>query len=78
MAYRYEATEKFWAGFYALSDSQKESVRRAWKIFKQDPFGMRAWAPTRSNGSAPTTAKLSILWLSKVICASCSTSKAIS
>jgi hypothetical protein len=33
MAYRYEATEKFWAGFYALSDSQKESVRRAWKIF---------------------------------------------
>ncbi len=27
MACRYEATEKFWAGFYALSDSQKESVR---------------------------------------------------
>ena len=41
MAYRYEATEKFWAGFYALGDSQKESVRQAWKLFKQDPFDPR-------------------------------------
>jgi hypothetical protein len=38
MAHRYQATEKFWTGFYGLSDSQKESVRRAWTIFKQDPF----------------------------------------
>jgi hypothetical protein len=28
MPYRYEATQKFWAGFYDLNDSQKESVRR--------------------------------------------------
>jgi hypothetical protein len=41
MAYRYEATERFWADFYALSDSQKESVRRAWKIFRQNPFDAR-------------------------------------
>ena len=41
MAYRYQATEKFWTGFYGLSDSQKESVRRAWTIFKQDPFDAR-------------------------------------
>ena len=41
MAYRYQATEKFWSGFYGLSDSQKESVRRAWTIFKQDPFDAR-------------------------------------
>jgi hypothetical protein len=38
MAYRYEATERFWHSFYALSDSQKESVRRVWKIFNLDPF----------------------------------------
>jgi hypothetical protein len=38
MAYRYEATERFWADFHALGDSKKESVRRAWKIFKQNPF----------------------------------------
>jgi hypothetical protein len=41
MPYRYEATEKFWAGFYGLRDSQKESVRRVWKIFRQDPFDGR-------------------------------------
>jgi hypothetical protein len=41
MAYLYQATEKFWTGFYDLGDSQKESVRRAWKIFKQDPFDRR-------------------------------------
>jgi len=41
MPYRYEATEKFWAGFYGLSDSQRESVRRVWKIFRQDPFDAR-------------------------------------
>ena len=28
-------------GFYGLSDSQKESVRRAWTIFKQAPFDAR-------------------------------------
>ena len=41
MAYRYEATEKFWVDFYALDDSQKESVRRAWEIFRQNPFDAR-------------------------------------
>jgi hypothetical protein len=41
MPYRYEATEKFWAVFYRLGDSQKESVRRIWKIFRQDPFDAR-------------------------------------
>jgi hypothetical protein len=36
--YTYRATEKFWRDFYRLSNSQKESVRRAWLIFKRDPF----------------------------------------
>ena len=28
-------------GFYALSPSQKDSTRRAWKIFKENPFDPR-------------------------------------
>ena len=38
MKYRYRAVEKFWRNFYALRSEQKESVRRAWQIFKRDPF----------------------------------------
>ena len=38
MSYQYRAVEKFWRNFYRLSDSQKESVRRAWVTFKEDPF----------------------------------------
>lgn len=38
MNYRYRAVERFWKSFYRLSDSQKESVRRAWSVFKTDPF----------------------------------------
>ena len=41
MSYRYEATETFWENFYNLSSKQKESARRAWAIFKQDPFDPR-------------------------------------
>jgi len=37
--YRYRATEAFC--FYRLSDPQKESTRRAWEIFKRDPFDPR-------------------------------------
>jgi hypothetical protein len=36
--YQYRAVEKFWRNFYRLSDSQKTSVRRAWVLFKSDPF----------------------------------------
>jgi hypothetical protein len=36
VSYRYRAAETFWVNFYALSPSQKESVRRAWQIFKDD------------------------------------------
>jgi len=36
--YQYRAVEKFWRNFYALRSEQKESIRRAWQIFKRDPF----------------------------------------
>ena len=41
MNYRYRATETFWENFYRLDPSQKESTRRAWELFKQDPFNPR-------------------------------------
>ena len=41
MKYRFKPTQQFWESFYALSSSQKESTRRAWKIFKENPFDPR-------------------------------------
>ena len=41
MAYRFRATETFWRRFYALPGAQKESVRAAWKIFRDNPFDAR-------------------------------------
>jgi len=41
MKYRFKPTETFWESFYDLTSSQKESARRAWKIFKQNPFDSR-------------------------------------
>lgn len=41
MRYRYRAAERFWTSFYRLAPGQKESARRAWLIFKQDPFDPR-------------------------------------
>jgi mRNA-degrading endonuclease YafQ of YafQ-DinJ toxin-antitoxin module len=38
MKYQYRAVEKFWRNFYKLRSEQKESVRRAWQVFKRDPF----------------------------------------
>jgi hypothetical protein len=41
MKYRYRAVERFWTSFYRLSPAQKESARRVWNIFKEDPFDSR-------------------------------------
>jgi hypothetical protein len=41
MKYRYRATEKFWTSFYRLRPQQKESCRKAWPIFKENPFDPR-------------------------------------
>ena len=41
MNYRFKPTKRFWESFYDLSSSQKDSTRRAWKIFKQNPFDPR-------------------------------------
>lgn len=41
MKYRFKPTQRFWESFYALSADQKESTRRAWKIFKENPFDPR-------------------------------------
>ena len=41
MKYRYRAVERFWTSFYRLSSEQKESARKAWTIFKENPFDPR-------------------------------------
>ena len=41
MKYRYRAVERFWTSFYRLAPEQKESARKAWKMFKADPFDPR-------------------------------------
>lgn len=41
MKYRFKPTEGFWESFYGLTPRQKDSTRRAWKIFKQNPFDPR-------------------------------------
>jgi hypothetical protein len=41
MSYRYRATERFWTNFYRLGPSQKEATRKAWEIFKVNPFDPR-------------------------------------
>jgi Txe/YoeB family toxin of Txe-Axe toxin-antitoxin module len=37
----FRVVENFWESFYDLRPEQKESVRRAWAIFKNDPFDRR-------------------------------------
>jgi hypothetical protein len=41
MKYRYRAVEPFWTHFYRLDNAQKEATRKAWKIFKENPFDPR-------------------------------------
>jgi mRNA-degrading endonuclease YafQ of YafQ-DinJ toxin-antitoxin module len=41
MKYCFKPTENFWESFYDLSPGQKESARRAWQVFKQNPFDPR-------------------------------------
>ena len=41
MKYRFKPTQQFWESFYALSSDQKDSTRRAWRIFKENPFDPR-------------------------------------
>ncbi|HEY5042420.1 MAG TPA: hypothetical protein VIK53_10495 [Verrucomicrobiae bacterium] len=41
MNYKFKPTERFWQSFYELSPNQKDSTRRAWQIFKENPFDPR-------------------------------------
>ena len=41
MNYVFKASEQYWRAFNDLPPSQKESARRAWQIFKQNPFDPR-------------------------------------
>jgi hypothetical protein len=66
MKYRYRAVERFWTSFYRLAPAQKESARRAWIIFKEDP-SIPACERIKSKGFRRSTAARSKLWKLKAI-----------
>lgn len=39
--HRFKAAPRFWRSYKKLSESQKESAKAAWKIFKENPFDPR-------------------------------------
>jgi hypothetical protein len=39
--YRFLAAPQFWRSYRKLTESQMESARQAWKIFKMDPYDPR-------------------------------------
>ena len=41
MIRRYLATPQFWRSYGRLSESQRASAQRVWRIFKEDPFDPR-------------------------------------
>src|SRR6266704_3352822 len=41
MSHRFKPTETFWESFCDLTASQKESTRRAWRIFRRSSFDPR-------------------------------------
>ncbi|MFH1066470.1 MAG: hypothetical protein V1746_00995 [bacterium] len=40
-SYTYKATTKFWRSFEKLPKQRQASVKRAWDIFKKNPFDLR-------------------------------------
>jgi hypothetical protein len=41
MKYRCRTAERFWTHFHRLNPAQKEAARKAWSIFKENPFDPR-------------------------------------
>jgi hypothetical protein len=44
MRYRFFATKAFWRSYNRLSPKQKESAKKAWQIFRVNPFDARLGA----------------------------------
>ena len=38
VSYTFVATDTFWKNFYDLCPEQKESTRKSWAVFKENPF----------------------------------------
>ena len=76
MKYRFKPTQRFWESFYALSPSQKESTRRAWKIFQENPFDPRL-RPHKIHKLSARFNKTITRRRSKQICELYSTSRAM-
>ena len=65
MSYRYRAVEPFWTSFYRLGSAQKESARRAWDIFKLNPFDPRLRTHKIHGLSARLGRTIYSVWIEK-------------
>jgi hypothetical protein len=51
--YRFEAAPIFWKNYRKLNPSQQQATKRAWQIFKHDPFDSRLGTHKIHSLSAP-------------------------
>ena len=63
MSRRFLATPQFWRSFARLSDGQRDSALRMWRIFKEDPFDPRLKTHRIASLSARTGRTVHSVWI---------------
>ena len=63
MAYRYRATPQFWRSYAKLNEHQQTSARRAWLIFKENPFDPRLRTHKIASLSARFGCTIHSVWI---------------
>ena len=63
MAYRYRATPQFWRSYAKLTELQQASARRAWLIFKENPFDPRLRTHKIASLSARFGCTIHSVWI---------------
>lgn len=63
MARRYRATPQFWRSYRKLTATQQASARKAWPIFKADPFDPRLRTHRIASLSARAGRTIHSVWI---------------
>ena len=63
MSRRYVATPQFWRSYARLSETQRASTQRAWRIFKEDPFDSRLKTHRIASLSARAGRTVHSVWI---------------
>ena len=63
MSRRYLATPQFWRSYGRLSESQRASTMRAWRVFKEDPFDPRLKTHRIASLSARAGRTVHSVWI---------------